>query len=223
MSRTARARSRAAVLRARRPVGRDRLRPLAALSAAQDAAQRTAYRRLVSHLVVPLQTPTGQAIGAELRRGAERAARRGDRRRADGRAAAGWSWARRRRVPAIASLGWSERLAELGDEGYVIRQARVGSHLVIVVASQSEIGALYGAFHLLRLIQTGRVDASGRHRRAAAAAAPAAEPLGQPRRHHRARLRRPVALELGGAARPGRSARRSTTRARTRRSASTAR
>ena len=91
-----------------------------------------------------------------------------------------------------------------------------------VIASNGEAGALYGAFHFLRLIQTGqpidRLDVAG-----APALRPAhAEPLGQPRRQHRARLRGPLAVELGRAAGPRRPAGRSTTRAPTPRSASTA-
>ena len=70
-----------------------------------------------------------------------------------------------------------------------------------VIASRGEQGALYGAFHLLRLIQTGQPIAAldvraPRHQRRLL------EPLGQPRRHHRARLRGPVAVEMGRAARP---------------------
>ena len=56
----------------------------------------------------------------------------------------------------MATLGWQTRLTELGAEGYVIRPARVGSRRAVVIASQGEVGALYGTFHFLRLIQTGQ-------------------------------------------------------------------
>ncbi|GAA0531647.1 alpha-glucuronidase family glycosyl hydrolase [Streptomyces mordarskii] len=47
-------------------------------------------------------------------------------------------------------------LAELGDEGYVIRRVtRRGEHFT-VVAAHADRGVLYGAFHLLRLVQTRR-------------------------------------------------------------------
>jgi alpha-glucuronidase len=55
----------------------------------------------------------------------------------------------------IASLGLDAELARLGDEGFVIRSTQLGDHSVIAVASQGEVGALYGAYHLLRLVQTG--------------------------------------------------------------------
>jgi alpha-glucuronidase len=134
----------------------------------QDAALRAAYRRQLSHLVVPLQTPTGQAIGAELRRGVGGLLGEEIGVEPTVRGSGALLVGTPSSVPAIASLGWGERLAELGDEGYVIRQARVGSHLATVVASQSEIGALYGAFHVLRLMQTGhplqRLDVAERPR-----------------------------------------------------------
>ena len=58
--------------------------------------------------------------------------------------------------PAIRGLGWSDALAAAGPEGFVIRTARIDNHPVIVVASDGEIGALYGAFAFLRLLQTGQ-------------------------------------------------------------------
>ncbi|HZC27311.1 MAG TPA: alpha-glucuronidase family glycosyl hydrolase, partial [Actinopolymorphaceae bacterium] len=47
-------------------------------------------------------------------------------------------------------------LSEVGDEGYVLRRARVGGFDVVLVASTGDRGVLYGAFHLLRLLQTQR-------------------------------------------------------------------
>ena len=56
---------------------------------------------------------------------------------------------------AIQGLGWQAELAKAGPEGYVIRAARIADRRVIAVASDGAIGALYGAFHVLRLMQTG--------------------------------------------------------------------
>ena len=58
--------------------------------------------------------------------------------------------------PAVAGLGLADDLAGLGDEGFLIRELSIGDRRVLVVASASEIGALYGTFHLLRLVQTGQ-------------------------------------------------------------------
>jgi alpha-glucuronidase len=54
----------------------------------------------------------------------------------------------------IARLSLSRELSELGPEGYVVRSIRSGQYSTVVIASQSDIGALYGTFHFLRLMQT---------------------------------------------------------------------
>lgn len=56
--------------------------------------------------------------------------------------------------PLIASLGLNQALEELGPEGFLIQERTVSDRRVIVVASVRETGALYGAFHLLRMLQT---------------------------------------------------------------------
>jgi len=56
---------------------------------------------------------------------------------------------------AIASLGWEQRLAKQGPEGYLIETVELDDGArVTLVASQSDKGVLYGSFHLLRLLQT---------------------------------------------------------------------
>jgi alpha-glucuronidase len=57
---------------------------------------------------------------------------------------------------AIRALPWRAELAPLGQEGYVIRSARIAGRSAIVIASEGEIGALYGMFHFLRLLQTAQ-------------------------------------------------------------------
>ncbi|HEV8485790.1 MAG TPA: alpha-glucuronidase family glycosyl hydrolase [Blastocatellia bacterium] len=54
----------------------------------------------------------------------------------------------------IAGLNWERQLAALGPEGFRIRSVKLGRHSATVIASNGEIGALYGAFHFLRLMQT---------------------------------------------------------------------
>jgi alpha-glucuronidase len=54
--------------------------------------------------------------------------------------------------PLIAGLKW--QLDGLGPEGFRIRSIKHGSRSITVIASNGEIGALYGAFHFLRLMQT---------------------------------------------------------------------
>jgi alpha-glucuronidase len=50
----------------------------------------------------------------------------------------------------IRKLQWESELKSLGPEGFRIRTIRD----VVVIASTTDIGALYGAFHFLRLLQT---------------------------------------------------------------------
>ncbi len=61
---------------------------------------------------------------------------------------------------AIRSLKLDAELQKLGPEGFVIRSSRVHGKETIVIASAGEIGALYGVFHFLRLLQTGQAITS---------------------------------------------------------------
>jgi len=56
--------------------------------------------------------------------------------------------------PIVASLNLQRALQQSGDDGFVIRSTTAGGKRVIVVAANREIGVLYGAFALLRRVQT---------------------------------------------------------------------
>jgi alpha-glucuronidase len=56
--------------------------------------------------------------------------------------------------PVIARLPFADEIAALGPEGYLIRSTTLEGRPTIVVAGNRDVGALYGAFHLLRLLQT---------------------------------------------------------------------
>ncbi len=56
--------------------------------------------------------------------------------------------------PEIARLNLP--LTALGSEGYLIRSVTIGGHKATVIAANSDLGVLYGAFRFLRLIQTRR-------------------------------------------------------------------
>jgi alpha-glucuronidase len=119
-----------------------------------DATERASYRRSATAVVVPAGSPTRDAIASELRRGLRGLlgvdAARVDRPQSDGAVIVGTPSS----SSVIAALGWTDALARLGREGYVIRSANVGGHAATVIASTGETGALYGVFHFLRLIQT---------------------------------------------------------------------
>lgn len=55
--------------------------------------------------------------------------------------------------PIIREMINGDTLDKLGDEGFLIRSSREAPF--ILLASNTDIGLLYGAFHLFRLIQTG--------------------------------------------------------------------
>jgi alpha-glucuronidase len=56
----------------------------------------------------------------------------------------------------IASLGkkYLNNLRAVGDEGYLVTTKRVKGKKLIVISANTDIGLLYGTFHLLRLMQT---------------------------------------------------------------------
>jgi alpha-glucuronidase len=121
-----------------------------------DDALRGAYRQRISVVVAATGSPAALAAALELQRGLRgllgAEAPRSDAVTADGAVVIG--------TPAssavVAGLPWTGGLAQLGDEGYVIRSAAVNGRPVTVIASSGEFGVLYGVFHFLRLIQTGQ-------------------------------------------------------------------
>ncbi|WP_437945069.1 alpha-glucuronidase family glycosyl hydrolase [Sorangium sp. So ce296] len=54
----------------------------------------------------------------------------------------------------IKGLPLAARLGDLGPEGYLVEAADVGGQSVIAVAGNTEVGVLYGAFALLRHLQS---------------------------------------------------------------------
>jgi len=56
----------------------------------------------------------------------------------------------------IKSLALAARVPAVGPEGYVVEAAEVDGKAVTVVAANTPVGALYGSFALLRLLQSHR-------------------------------------------------------------------
>src|SRR5262249_27123827 len=54
----------------------------------------------------------------------------------------------------IASLPLGDALRTAANEGFVIRTMTVNGRRATVIAANRYLGVLYGAFHLLRLVQT---------------------------------------------------------------------
>lgn len=114
-----------------------------------DAAGR--YRAAAVQLAAAGQSPTLDAATGELARGLSgllgAAPERAGAVSRDGAILIG-----RADDAPIRALGLD--LTGLGAEGYVIRSMDLNGHRATVVAGGGDAGALYGAFHFLRLIQT---------------------------------------------------------------------
>jgi len=112
------------------------------------------YQTRVTELVVPGNSATLDAIRTELVNGCSGLlgspvpAR--DHVERDGAVVVGTP----RSSTLIAGLNWQRELMDLGPEGFRIRSIKSSRRSLIVIASNNETGALYGAFHFLRLMQT---------------------------------------------------------------------
>jgi alpha-glucuronidase len=122
----------------------------------EDAALRDSYRRAISSIVVYPTSPTARAIATELERGLNGLL--------GTKLTAAPSFPAEGTVLIVATPSssqvfasrpeWSAEVERLGPEGYFIRSSAIDGHAVTTIGSTSDIGALYGAFHFLRLIQT---------------------------------------------------------------------
>jgi alpha-glucuronidase len=121
-----------------------------------DPTLLTAYRGALTHLVAGGDSPTIVAAREELVRGIGGLLGRDlpvaasiER---DGAIVIG--------TPAsstvIAALRMGMELRALGPEGYIVRSASVAGRRTIVIAANSDVGVLYGAFELLRQLQRHR-------------------------------------------------------------------
>ena len=112
------------------------------------------YRPRITSVVVPGNSATLEVVRAELVNGCSGLLGRNvpvaSEISLDGAVIAGTP----KSLPQIGRLGWERPLADLGPEGFRIRSLKIEKHSVIVIASSGEVGALYGTFHFLRLLQT---------------------------------------------------------------------
>ena len=119
-----------------------------------DAARLAEYRAALSQLVVEGDSPTLRAARDELARGLSgllgREVAAGRRAGGDGAVIVGTPAS----SPLIAALPLARELRRAGEEGYVVRATTVGGRRAVVVAANRDAGALYGAFALLRHLQT---------------------------------------------------------------------
>ena len=123
-----------------------------------DAALLKQYRGTATGVLVSGESPTARAVSAELTRGLGgllgTAIAAVNDVTGDGTVIAGNG-----RSPVISTLDLESDLRTLAGEGYLIRSMRVRGRRATVIAANTDIGVLYGAFHFLRLLQTNqRID-----------------------------------------------------------------
>ena len=110
------------------------------------------YQSRTVELVAPAQTPTQRLTRGELLRGLQgllsRTPHSSERITVEGAIVVGTP-ASLRTVAAF-----KPDLAGLGREDYLIRSVSIEGHSATLIAANEDIGALYGAFHFLRLLQT---------------------------------------------------------------------
>jgi alpha-glucuronidase len=119
---------------------------------AVDAATYPALGAVVTELVGGSSSATLAVVGAELERGL--AGLSGKPIPAVGKMSrmGALVYGTARSSTVIAGLPLS--LEKAGAEGYVIRSVRIDGKEATVIAANSDVGVLYGAFHFLRLAQT---------------------------------------------------------------------
>ncbi|MFI4942331.1 MAG: alpha-glucuronidase family glycosyl hydrolase, partial [Burkholderiales bacterium] len=119
-----------------------------------DPSLRSSYRQGLTGILVEGSSPTLSAAASELTRGLGGLLGAPVGRVAqvtrDGVVVAGTP----KSSPHVASLDLLDDLEKLGTEGYVLRSARLSGRRTLVIAANTDVGVLYGAFHLLRLVQT---------------------------------------------------------------------
>ncbi len=54
----------------------------------------------------------------------------------------------------VAKLNLADSLKELGDEGFIIKSTEIDGKKCVVISANKDFGLLYGAFDLLRMMQT---------------------------------------------------------------------
>ncbi|WP_224998358.1 alpha-glucuronidase family glycosyl hydrolase [Cesiribacter sp. SM1] len=120
----------------------------------QDAGSLKNYRQSIKEIVLQANSPVTEAAGQELSRGLGgllgTAVPITQKLSQQGAVVAGTP----ANSPLIASLKLGDKLSSLGDEGYLLLSTRLQGKNVTVIAANTDTGVLYGAFHLLRLLQT---------------------------------------------------------------------
>lgn len=121
-----------------------------------DAARLREYRAAITTLLIADRTPTLRAARDELLQGLGGLLGREVTQGREGAPRAGTVVVGTPATSPFVAARFARELAALGDEGYLIRTVTVSGRRMLVVAANRDVGALYGAFRLLRHLQTHR-------------------------------------------------------------------
>ncbi len=119
-----------------------------------DPARIDDYRRRLGEVVAPDATPIQRAAREELLRGLTGLLARAPRLHATLAGGRPLVLGTPDSSPWIAP--YRRELEALGDDGFILREGRIDGRDALLIAARRDIGVLYGTFHLLRLLQTGR-------------------------------------------------------------------
>ena len=154
-------------------------------------SNKTPYAALPSQIVVLGNTPTDQSAANELQRGLTSMLGRPF--------AVSHETTDNTDAIVLANLSALGKIFTLtGDklppESYTLGEKLEGNtHRYIILGADAR-GELYGAFHLLELVGRRAFSTHQTHHRVPLLSHPLGQPMGQPQRLHRARLRRPQHL-----------------------------
>jgi alpha-glucuronidase len=121
---------------------------------ALPTAQAAQYLPLTTTLVAGRPSPTLDAAAKELRQGIAGLLRRAPAARE--RVSSGGAVVIGTPASSLLIAGLHLDLTGAGKEGFVLRSLSIDGHKATVIAANSEIGVLYGAFAFLRRMQTGQ-------------------------------------------------------------------
>ncbi|MDX1939742.1 MAG: alpha-glucuronidase family glycosyl hydrolase [Saprospiraceae bacterium] len=119
-----------------------------------NAAQRQAYRQAIQGYLIENESPTLSVAKNELQQGLNGLL---------GQAIPSVKTVQKNGIVVVATLGKSallaqldlkNRLEKLHPEGFLILNTSIKQKKVTLIAAKEDIGALYGVFHFLKLLQT---------------------------------------------------------------------
>lgn len=119
-----------------------------------DQQQLEQYRTLLQYVVLDGDSPTLQAVESELEKGLSGLLDKPIPFRSTINREGALVIGTPQNSQIIDSLDLDDSLLQVGEEGFLIKRTSVNGVDAIVIAANEDIGVLYGAFHLLRMLQT---------------------------------------------------------------------